>query len=87
MEDMGAAKKVVVFTESRRTQNWLKDFLEGNGYAGQVLTFNGTNKMMPPVRFIESGLPPTGNQVALPALVKWTSERQSLIVSVTRQVS
>lgn len=44
MEDMGAAKKVVVFTESRRTQNWLKDFLEGNGYAGQVLTFNGTNK-------------------------------------------
>ena len=44
MEDMGAAKKVVVFTESRRTQNWLKDFLEGNGYAGQGLTFNGTNK-------------------------------------------
>lgn len=44
MEDMGAAKKVVIFTESRRTQNWLRDFLEGNGYAGQVLTFNGTNK-------------------------------------------
>ncbi|MBF0155057.1 MAG: DEAD/DEAH box helicase family protein [Magnetococcales bacterium] len=44
MEEMGAARKVVVFTESRRTQNWLKDFLEGNGYAGQVLTFNGTNK-------------------------------------------
>jgi len=44
MEEMGAARKVVIFTESRRTQNWLKDFLEGNGYAGQVLTFNGTNK-------------------------------------------
>lgn len=44
MEEMGAAKKVVIFTESRRTQGWLKDFLEGNGYAGQVLTFNGTNK-------------------------------------------
>ena len=44
MKEIGAAKKVVVFTESRRTQNWLKDFLEGNGYAGQVLTFNGTNK-------------------------------------------
>ena len=41
--DMGAARKVVIFTESRRTQSWLKDFLEGNGYAGQVLTFNGTN--------------------------------------------
>jgi hypothetical protein len=44
MEEMGAARKVVIFTESRRTQNWLKDFLEGNGYAGTVLTFNGTNK-------------------------------------------
>ncbi|MGD8388787.1 MAG: SNF2-related protein, partial [Desulfobacteraceae bacterium] len=44
MEEMGAAKKVVIFTESRRTQSWLKDFLEGNGYAGQLLTFNGTNK-------------------------------------------
>jgi len=44
MEEMGAAKKVVIFTESRRTQSWLKGFLEVNGYAGQVLTFNGTNK-------------------------------------------
>jgi hypothetical protein len=43
MEAMGAAKKVVIFTESRRTQAWLKEFLDGNGYAGQVLTFNGTN--------------------------------------------
>jgi len=44
MEDMGAEKKVVIFTESRRTQSWLKAFLESNGYTGQVLTFNGTNK-------------------------------------------
>jgi len=44
MEEMGAARKVVIFTESRRTQSWLKEFLERNGYAGQVLTFNGTNK-------------------------------------------
>jgi superfamily II DNA or RNA helicase len=43
MAAVGAAGKVVIFTESRRTQNWLKDFLEGNGYTGQVLTFNGTN--------------------------------------------
>lgn len=44
MEEMGASRKVVIFTESRRTQEWLRKFLEGNGYAGQVLTFNGTNK-------------------------------------------
>ena len=43
MERMGAARKALVFTESRRTQDYLKDFLEANGYAGQVVLFNGTN--------------------------------------------
>jgi superfamily II DNA or RNA helicase len=36
-------RKAVVFTESRRTQAYLRTFLEANGYAGKVLTFNGTN--------------------------------------------
>ncbi len=36
-------RKAVVFTESRRTQAFLRQFLEANGYAGRVLTFNGTN--------------------------------------------
>ncbi len=44
MVEQGAARKAVIFTESRRTQAWLKDFLEGNGYTGQVVTFNGSNK-------------------------------------------
>lgn len=43
MEKMCAAKKVVIFSESRRTQTWLKNYLDGNGYAGKVITFNGTN--------------------------------------------
>lgn len=38
-----APRKAVVFTESRRTQAFLRQFLESNGYAGKVLTFNGTN--------------------------------------------
>jgi len=42
--EMGAAQKAIVFTESRRTQRYLKDFLEANGYAGRVLTFNGSNR-------------------------------------------
>lgn len=42
-EKMGAKKKAVVFTESRRTQQYLKDYLDANGYAGRVVTFNGTN--------------------------------------------
>lgn len=43
MMEMGAAQKAVVFTESRRTQQYLKAFLEANGYAGRTITFNGTN--------------------------------------------
>lgn len=44
MSEMGAADKAVIFTESRRSQDWLFSFLEERGYAGQVVTFNGTNK-------------------------------------------
>lgn len=56
MREMGAARRVIVFTESRRTQNWLKDFLEGNGYLGKVLTFNGTNKEPDSIRVYEKWL-------------------------------
>ncbi|MBC7907092.1 MAG: DEAD/DEAH box helicase family protein [Rhodospirillaceae bacterium] len=43
MEKQGASRKALVFTESRRTQDWLKRFLEANGFAGKVVAFNGTN--------------------------------------------
>lgn len=43
MRDMGAAERALIFTESRRTQDGLKDFLEKNGYEGKVVLFNGTN--------------------------------------------
>ena len=43
MVRMGAREKALIFTESRRTQDYLKEYLEQNGYAGQVLLFNGTN--------------------------------------------
>lgn len=39
----GAQKKALIFTESRRTQFYLKDYLEANGFAGQVVLFSGTN--------------------------------------------
>ncbi|HLH79416.1 MAG TPA: SNF2-related protein [Chthonomonas sp.] len=44
MTEMGAAQRAVIFTESRRTQAYLKEFLEANGYAGRVISFNGTNR-------------------------------------------
>jgi SNF2 family DNA or RNA helicase len=43
MQSMGASRKAVLFTESRRTQQYLRDFLETNGFAGQVVLFNGSN--------------------------------------------
>lgn len=46
MQGMGAARKVVIFTESRRTQDYLARFLEAHGYAGKVVTFSGTNNTL-----------------------------------------
>lgn len=43
MSKMGAARKALIFTESRQTQDYLKEFLERNGFAGRLVLFNGTN--------------------------------------------
>lgn len=39
----GAQRKALIFTESRRTQVYLKDYLEAHGYADQVVQFSGAN--------------------------------------------
>ncbi len=41
--ELGAPRKALIFTESRRTQLYLLKLLEDKGYAGQVVLFNGTN--------------------------------------------
>lgn len=56
LAEMGAAEKAVVFTESRKTQAYLKSFLEANGYAGQVVTFSGTNRDPDSARIYEQWL-------------------------------
>lgn len=43
LEELGANKKALIFTESRRTQDFLYDLLEKRGYKGQIVRFNGTN--------------------------------------------
>jgi SNF2 family DNA or RNA helicase len=43
MEKMGTSRKAIIFTESRRTQEYLKAYLKENGYKGKLVTFNGTN--------------------------------------------
>jgi len=43
LERLGANKKALVFTESRRTQDFICSLLEKRGYAGKVVKFNGSN--------------------------------------------
>lgn len=43
MAEMEAAKKALIFTESRRTQDFLRRFLESNGFKGKIVLFSGTN--------------------------------------------
>jgi len=41
--ELGAPQKALIFTESRRTQLYLQQLLDNNGYAGQIVLFNGSN--------------------------------------------
>ena len=41
--ELGAPKKAIIFTESRRTQEYLVRLLNENGYLGQLMLFNGSN--------------------------------------------
>lgn len=42
-ESLGAPRKAVIFTESRRTQDYLARFLAEHGYAGGIVLINGSN--------------------------------------------
>ena len=41
--EIGAAQKAVIFTESRRTQNYLLRLLADSAFAGGIVLFNGSN--------------------------------------------
>jgi len=40
---LGGKRKALIFTESRRTQDYLKTYLEEHGYENKIVCFNGTN--------------------------------------------
>jgi adenine-specific DNA-methyltransferase len=44
MQEIGAADKAIIFTESKRTQTYLEQILSDSPYAGSVVLFNGDNK-------------------------------------------
>lgn len=43
MATMGAPRKAIIFTESKRTQEYLHRFLSANGHTGKLVMFSGTN--------------------------------------------
>ena len=42
-QELGAQRKAVLFTESRRTQQYLFDLLSRSGYEGKLVMMNGSN--------------------------------------------
>lgn len=43
LNELGAARKAIIFTESRRTQDYLLSLLEDTVYGQGIVLFNGTN--------------------------------------------
>ena len=43
LQRLGAPRKAIIFTESTRTQEYIRANLEARGYAGEVVLFNGSN--------------------------------------------
>lgn len=43
LDELGAEKKAIIFTESRRTQDYLSELLQDTPYGQGLVLFNGTN--------------------------------------------
>jgi len=43
LTELKAKRKAIIFTESTRTQEYLKDILEAGGYKNEIVLFNGSN--------------------------------------------
>jgi len=56
MATTGANCKALIFTESRRTQEYLRTHLEAEGYRGRIVLFNGTNGDAEAVRIYQEWL-------------------------------
>ena len=56
MRELGAAEKAVIFTESVRTQKYIREILEQNGYKGKIVLFNGSNNDADSTRIYQNWL-------------------------------
>ena len=56
MAAMDAPRKAVIFTESKRTQEYLQNYLAANHYADKLVTFSGTNNSPETTRIYQQWL-------------------------------
>lgn len=90
LERLHAPRKALIFTESRRTQDYLLGLLEQSAYAGQTVLFNGTNSSEQATRIYQDWLKRhagtdriTGSRTAdtRAALVEHFKESASLMIA------
>lgn len=56
LQELGAAQKAVIFTESVRTQQYIREILEKSGHAGKIVLFNGSNNDSDSTRIYQAWL-------------------------------
>lgn len=77
-KELGGNRKVLIFTENKRTQEYLADFLEKNGYKDKLVLFNGSNSSIKSKEIYSSWLEKKENQNKVQGS-KTANIRQALI--------
>ena len=83
LDALGASKKALIFTESRRTQEFLYELLEKRGYKGKVVRFNGTNTDSQSTEIYKQWL--TKHQGSRKVTGSPTADRRAAIVDYFRE--
>ena len=88
--ELGAKPRALIFTESRRTQSYLRGLLGANGYADKIVLFNGTNTDLDSKRVYQEWMTRHAGQECVSgsptadmrsALVEEFSERASIMIA------
>lgn len=90
LDRLGAARKAIIFTESRRTQDYLLSLLADTAYGDGIVLFNGTNTDVTAQRIYKDWLQRhagsdriTGSKTAdtRAALVEYFKERGTIMIA------
>lgn len=83
LKELGASQKALIFTESKRTQEYLYELLEERGYKGKVVRFNGTNTDRQSTEIYKAWL--DGNKGSDKVTGSPTADRRAAIVDFFRK--